>query len=244
MLPTRPGHRGQGLQLPRFPRLPAATRHRAHHSREGRPAATPAAAREPRRSTARIRPGNLPPAQPRRALLQPAQGLPRHRDQIRQDRHLIRGSGQSRVAPALGKIRLKTDPSSDVPADVYSDPVFSPQLKFASSPPPFHLKWTEVGHRCSHCGTSKTTDRSEPCRIHVSPDSSRSSFSGRDRTQAGVCRGSREPNGLRLVTILLAYSVPGGAGGSLVGTAAAVLAIPVAGGVWNVDAAEAVADRA
>jgi predicted outer membrane protein len=49
---------------------------------------------------------------------------------------------------------------------------------------------------------------------------------------------------LRLVTILLAYSVPGGAGGSLVGTAAAVLAIPVAGGVWNVDAAEAVADRA
>ncbi|MEU7061475.1 hypothetical protein [Streptomyces sp. NPDC046197] len=49
---------------------------------------------------------------------------------------------------------------------------------------------------------------------------------------------------LRLVTILLAYSVPSGAGGSLVGTAAAVLAFPVAGGVWNVDAAEAVAEGA
>ena len=49
---------------------------------------------------------------------------------------------------------------------------------------------------------------------------------------------------VRLVTILLAYSVPGGAGGSLVGTAAAVLAFPVAGGVWNVDAAEAVAEGA
>ncbi|MFF4761801.1 hypothetical protein [Streptomyces sp. NPDC001292] len=33
-------------------------------------------------------------------------------------------------------------------------------------------------------------------------------------------------------------------GSSLVGTAAAVLAIPVAGGVWNVDAAEAVAEGA
>ncbi|MFE4688180.1 transposase [Streptomyces sp. NPDC056721] len=29
----------------------------------------------------------------------------------RQDRHLLRGSGQSGVAPALGKIRLKADPS-------------------------------------------------------------------------------------------------------------------------------------
>ncbi|MFE3775397.1 hypothetical protein [Streptomyces sp. NPDC059122] len=47
-----------------------------------------------------------------------------------------------------------------------------------------------------------------------------------------------------LSPILLAYSVPGGAGGSLVGTAAAVLAFPVAGGVWNVDAAEAVAEGA
>jgi hypothetical protein len=34
---------------------------------------------------------------------------------------------------------------------------------------------------------------------------------------------------LRLVTILLAYSVPGWAVGSLVGAAAAVLAFPVAG---------------
>ena len=47
-----------------------------------------------------------------------------------------------------------------------------------------------------------------------------------------------------LSPILPAYSVPGGAGGSLVGTAAAVLAFPVAGGVWNVDAAEAVAEGA
>ncbi|MET7718613.1 hypothetical protein [Streptomyces sp. NPDC005407] len=47
-----------------------------------------------------------------------------------------------------------------------------------------------------------------------------------------------------LSPILLAYSVPGRAGGSLVGTAAAVLAFPVAGGVWDVDAAEAVAEGA
>ncbi|MFD9396153.1 hypothetical protein ACFWBB_37050 [Streptomyces sp. NPDC060000] len=46
------------------------------------------------------------------------------------------------------------------------------------------------------------------------------------------------------MTILLAYFVPGVAGGSLVGAAAAVLAFPVAGGVWDVDAAEAVADGA
>ncbi|MFD3676883.1 hypothetical protein [Streptomyces sp. NPDC058613] len=46
------------------------------------------------------------------------------------------------------------------------------------------------------------------------------------------------------MTILLAYSVPGAAGGSLIGTAATVLAFPVAGGVWNVDAAEAVAEGA
>lgn len=49
---------------------------------------------------------------------------------------------------------------------------------------------------------------------------------------------------LRLVTILLAYSVPSGAGGSLVERAATVLTLPVAGGVWNVDAAEAVAEGA
>lgn len=29
------------------------------------------------------------------------------------DRHLLRSGGQSRVIPALGKIRLKTDPRSD-----------------------------------------------------------------------------------------------------------------------------------
>lgn len=44
--------------------------------------------------------------------------------------------------------------------------------------------------------------------------------------------------------ILLAYSVPSGADGSLVRTAAAALAFPVAGGVWNVNAAEAVAEGA
>ncbi|MGW1708604.1 hypothetical protein ACWCP8_24525 [Streptomyces sp. NPDC002206] len=44
--------------------------------------------------------------------------------------------------------------------------------------------------------------------------------------------------------ILLAYSVPSGADGSLGRTAAAVLAFPVAGGVWNVDAAEALAEGA
>jgi len=49
---------------------------------------------------------------------------------------------------------------------------------------------------------------------------------------------------LRLVTILLAYCVPSEAGGSLVGAAAAVLAFPVAGGVWDVDAAKAVAEGA
>lgn len=47
-----------------------------------------------------------------------------------------------------------------------------------------------------------------------------------------------------LAPILLAYSVPSGAGGSLGRTVAAVLAFPVAGGVWDVDAAEAVADGA
>jgi hypothetical protein len=47
-----------------------------------------------------------------------------------------------------------------------------------------------------------------------------------------------------LSPILLAYSVPSADGGSLVRTAAAVLAFPVAGGVWNVDAAEAEAEGA
>ncbi|MGW0141737.1 IS5 family transposase [Streptomyces calvus] len=51
-----------------------------------------------------------PPTQHHRALLQPAQRLPRHRHQIRKDRHLLRSGGHTRVVPALGKIRLKTDP--------------------------------------------------------------------------------------------------------------------------------------
>ncbi|MCT9004640.1 hypothetical protein [Streptomyces rhizosphaerihabitans] len=45
-----------------------------------------------------------------------------------------------------------------------------------------------------------------------------------------------------LSPILLAYSVPGGAGGSLAGAAAAVLAFPVEGGVGNVDVVETVTD--
>lgn len=38
----------------------------------------------------------------RRTLLQPTQGL--HRDQMREDRHLLRSSGHTRIIPALGKI--------------------------------------------------------------------------------------------------------------------------------------------
>lgn len=38
-LQTRPGHRRQGLQLPRLPRLSAPTRHSAHHPGGDRPAA-------------------------------------------------------------------------------------------------------------------------------------------------------------------------------------------------------------
>jgi hypothetical protein len=53
-----------------------------------------------------------------------------------------------------------------------------------------------------------------------------------------------QPGDLGREMILLACSVPGGAGGSLARTAAAVLAFPVAGGVWDVDAAEAVAEGA
>ncbi|MET9405795.1 hypothetical protein ABZX90_08420 [Streptomyces sp. NPDC002935] len=55
---------------------------------------------------------------------------------------------------------------------------------------------------------------------------------------------AHDPRRLRLVTILLAYSVPGGASGSLAGAAAAVLAFPVEGGVGNVDVVEAVTDGA
>lgn len=105
---ARPGHSRQGLQLPRLPCLPAKTRHCAHHPGEDRPATAPAEARWP---TARVRPGDLPAAQHDRALLQPAQGLPRYRHQIRKDRHFLRSGGHSRIVPALGKIRLKTDPS-------------------------------------------------------------------------------------------------------------------------------------
>ncbi|WP_331753753.1 hypothetical protein [Streptomyces sp. NBC_00826] len=47
-----------------------------------------------------------------------------------------------------------------------------------------------------------------------------------------------------LSPILLAYSVPGGAGGSLVGTAAAVLAFRSRVGCGNVYATEAVAEGA
>ncbi|WP_420718693.1 transposase [Streptomyces sp. NRRL S-813] len=51
-------------------------RHRRNRGRDGgRPPA--------------IRPGDLPSAQQRRTLLQPAQELPRHRHPIRQDRHLL-----------------------------------------------------------------------------------------------------------------------------------------------------------
>lgn len=68
------------------------------------------------------------------------------------------------------------------------------------------------------------------------------------RTSCGTEPGSSlavlDHRRLRLVTIRLAYSVPGGAGGSLGRTAAAVLAFPVAGGVWDVDAAEAVTEGA
>jgi hypothetical protein len=110
-LQARPGHRGQGSQLPRLPCLPAKTRHCAHHPREDRPATAPAEAREPRRPTARVRPGDLPTTQHNRALFQPAQRLPRGRREIRKDRHFLRSGGHPRIDPALDKIRLKTDPS-------------------------------------------------------------------------------------------------------------------------------------
>jgi hypothetical protein len=38
------------------------------------------------------------------------QGLPRDRHQIREDRRFLRSGGHPRIVPALGKIRLKTDP--------------------------------------------------------------------------------------------------------------------------------------
>ncbi|GHK05671.1 hypothetical protein SY2F82_74680 [Streptomyces sp. Y2F8-2] len=50
----------------------------------GHTSAPPAQPRTPWRPTADIRPGGLPPTQRRRTLLQPVQGLPRHRHQIRQ----------------------------------------------------------------------------------------------------------------------------------------------------------------
>jgi transposase len=90
------------LQLPQVASLSAKTRHCAHHPREDRPATAPAEARLPRRPTARVRPGDLPAAQDDRALLQPAQGLPRYRHQIREDRHLLRSGGHPRIVPALG----------------------------------------------------------------------------------------------------------------------------------------------
>ncbi|MFJ3897253.1 transposase domain-containing protein [Streptomyces sp. NPDC090083] len=42
--------------------------------------------------------------------------LPRKLPWPRQDRRLVRSSGQSRVVPTLGKIRLKTEPSRSPPA--------------------------------------------------------------------------------------------------------------------------------
>ena len=58
-LQARPGHRRQGLQLPRVPRLPAQTRHRLHHPGESRPAATPAQPRPSRRAATGLRPSHL-----------------------------------------------------------------------------------------------------------------------------------------------------------------------------------------
>ncbi|MDH6455894.1 hypothetical protein M2156_008396 [Streptomyces sp. SAI-149] len=101
-------------QLSRLPRLPVQTRHRAHHSGEDRPAATPSRPGSARRAATGIRPANPSAAQHRRAMLQPTQELPRNRHRIRQDRHLLRGSGQSRVIPALGKIRLRTESGTAV----------------------------------------------------------------------------------------------------------------------------------
>ncbi len=64
-LQARPGHRGQGLQLPRLPRLPTQTRHRTHHPGEDRPATAPSQPRTSRRPTTGIRPASLPSPQRR-----------------------------------------------------------------------------------------------------------------------------------------------------------------------------------
>ncbi len=109
-LHARPRRSRQGLQLPRLPRLPTETGHRTHHPREGGTTTASLHPRPPRRQTTRIRPADLPSTQHDRALLQSAQGLPRHCHPIRKDCHLLRGSGHSRVIRALAKIRSKTDP--------------------------------------------------------------------------------------------------------------------------------------
>ncbi|MBG7702322.1 transposase [Streptomyces sp. MC1] len=46
---SRPRDRRQGIQLSRTPRLPARTRDRPHHPREGQPTATPTQPRPSRR---------------------------------------------------------------------------------------------------------------------------------------------------------------------------------------------------
>jgi hypothetical protein len=105
-------------QLPRLPHRSAQTWHRADHPGEDRPTTAPAEPRLPRRETTKVRPGDLPATQYDQALLQPAQGLPRDRHQIRKDRHLLRSGAHPRIVSALGKIGLKTDssrPRSDRP---------------------------------------------------------------------------------------------------------------------------------
>jgi hypothetical protein len=105
-------------QLPRLPHRSAKTWHRADHPGEDRPTTAPAEPRLPRRETTKVRPGDLPATQYDQALLQPTQGLPRDRHQIRKDRHLLRSGAHPRIVSALGKIGLKTDssrPRSDRP---------------------------------------------------------------------------------------------------------------------------------
>ena len=78
-------------------------------SPKDRSATAPTGPRPTRRQTTRIHRGDLLPTQHHRALLQPAQRLPRHRHRIREDRHLLRSSGHARVIPALDKIHLTTE---------------------------------------------------------------------------------------------------------------------------------------